>query len=176
MNVIPLSIVPLLTAIGIMISTYCPAQTSALTMAQADSCMQKEPKPLLVLLSTDWCRYCRMQKNQLQKNKDFQSALSQFYFVEFNAEYQETIPFRGQSWPYKPTGESVGMHTLAEELAGGKEVAYPAWVLLDKEYQPVFRYNGVLAPEQLNVLLQAIETINRPNKSNSADVCAGNED
>ncbi len=152
-------IVSLLTAIGVMIGTYCPAQTSALTMAQADSSMQKEAKPLLILLSTDWCRYCRMQKNQLQKNKDFQSALSQFYFVEFNAEYQEMIPFRGQSWPYKPTGESVGMHTLAEELAGGKEVAYPVWVLLDKEYQLVFRYNGVLTSEQLKILITAIETI-----------------
>jgi len=146
-----------LAMILILLSTYSPAQIRSLTIEQADSSMQREPKPLLILLSTDWCRYCRMQKNQLRKNKDFQSALSQFYFVEFNAECQEMIPFRGQSWSYKPTGESVGMHTLAEELAGGKEVAYPAWVLLDREYQPVFRYNGVLAPEQLNVLLRAIE-------------------
>jgi len=150
-------IVALLTAIGVMTGTYCPAQIRSLTIEQADSSMQREPKPLLILLSTDWCRYCRMQKNQLRKNKDFQSALSQFYFVEFNAESRETIRFRGRSWAYRPTGESVGIHSLAEELAGGKEVAYPAWVLLDREYQPVFRYNGVLAPEQLNVLLRAIE-------------------
>lgn len=159
MNVIPLFMVPLLIAIGVTTSTYCPAQVRPLTIGQADSCMQQEAKPLLILLSTDWCRYCRMQKNQLQKNKDFVYALSKFYFAEFNAESQETVRFREKDWQYKPTGASVGFHTLAEELAGGEEVAYPAWVLLDKAYQPVFRYSGILTPEQLNMLLEAIEII-----------------
>jgi len=163
------SIVPLLTVICIMLGTYCPAQISALTMAQADSSMQREPKPLLILLSTDWCRYCRMQKNQLRKNKDFQSALSQFCFAELDAESRETIRFRGRSWAYRPTGESVGIHSLAEALTGGEETAYPAWVLLDKAYQPIFHYNGVLTAEQLKILLRAIETIHNTQEESVAD-------
>lgn len=149
--------------ICITISTYCPERISALTMAQVDSSMREEPKPLLILLSTDWCRYCRMQKDQLRKNKEFQEALSRFYFVEFNAESEESVCFRGKTWPYTPTGESTGIHTLAVELSGGQEAAYPAWVLLDKDYQPLFRYNGILGPERLKVLLTAMETIsNKP--------------
>ncbi|MGO3807684.1 MAG: hypothetical protein ACTJHT_15510, partial [Sphingobacterium sp.] len=45
------------------------AQTESFAIEDVDSIMQTKQKPILILLSTDWCKYCQMQKNQLAKNK-----------------------------------------------------------------------------------------------------------
>jgi len=129
-------------------------------MAKADSAMDREARPLLILVSTEWCRYCQMQKNQLRKNKDFQAKKNLFYFVEFDAESKEMIRFRGEEYRYRPTGASSGIHTLALALNGSEHIAFPTWVLLDRNYQVLFRYNGVLSPKQLKELLQDIDKIN----------------
>ncbi|HRE51271.1 MAG TPA: thioredoxin family protein [Flavitalea sp.] len=141
-------------------ATYSSAQTDILLMAKADSAMDREARPLLILVSTEWCRYCQMQKNQLRKNKDFQAKKNLFYFVEFDAESKEMIRFRGEEYRYRPTGASSGIHTLALALNGSEHIAFPTWVLLDRNYQVLFRYNGVLSPKQLKELLQDIDKIN----------------
>ena len=129
--------------------------------ALADS-MRINPKPILLLISTDWCKYCGMQKALLQKNKDLQSAKDSFYHLELNAETRDSIIFNGKIYHYKNNGATTGIHELAVALGDQKRgVGYPTWVLLDKKYRVLFRHNGVLAPKELKIVLNAIEEINR---------------
>ena len=133
------------------------AQTGSFAIEDVDSLMQTQNKPILILLSTDWCKYCQMQKNQLSKNKDFLKQADNFYYIIFNAERKDSIVFNQKTFQYKATGLSSGIHELAIALNGSKNIAFPTWVLLDCKYQVLFRYNGVLKPLEIKELLKAIE-------------------
>lgn len=138
---------------------YAMAQdknTSIPIEALADS-LNKQAKPVLILLSTDWCRYCKMQKIQLEKNQDFQTAKSNFYFVEFNAETKDSILFNDKVYHYNSSGLSTGIHELTIELGNQKEgISYPFWVALDKNYKVLLRWNRVLAPSELKKIIDIL--------------------
>lgn len=146
------------------------AQLSALPVERVDSVMAEQPKPLLILLSTDWCQYCRLQKHQLAKNEEFLGKRNLFHYVEFDAETKDPIQFDGQQYVFKPTGNKTGIHELAVALNGEGTIAFPTWVLLDQEFNPLFRHKGALAPNQIQELIVAIEqhesNSQKPNNDN----------
>ncbi|MBD1423288.1 thioredoxin family protein [Sphingobacterium chuzhouense] len=149
----------LLVVTSLFMSVICQAQIEPSVISKIDSLMAMESKPVLILLSTDWCQYCRMQKNQIRKNEDFLEKADLFYYVEFDAESDETISFQGKDYAFKPTGKNTGTHELARALNGPGTLAFPTWVLLDRNYQVLFRHGGVLPPDQLGELLNAIGDI-----------------
>lgn len=132
------------------------AQILPTKIQQVDSLMAQQPKPILVLLSTNWCQYCAMQHRQIQKNENFKKESAFFYFVDFDAQSKEKIKFQNKEYVYKPTGINIGTHELALALNGNSKITYPSWVLLNQQYQPIFRHNGLLNPQQINDLLEAI--------------------
>ncbi len=139
------------------VSTDGMAQANSLPASRLDSSMQASARPVLMLLSTDWCRYCRMQKYQLLRNKNFSEQENLFYYVEFNAESKEEVIFQGRRYGYKATGISTGIHELAMAVNGSETISFPTWILLDKNSRVIFRYNGVLEPGQMKSLLTVIE-------------------
>ncbi|TJZ61149.1 thioredoxin family protein [Sphingobacterium olei] len=148
----------LLALIGLF-SSFCKAQINPVDIAKVDSLMEQQAKPILILLSTDWCQYCQMQKNQIRKHKDFALKATSFYYVEFNAESKDNVLFQGKNYTFKPTGKNTGTNELARALNGPGTLAFPTWVLLDNNYQTLFRHGGVLTPIQLKELLDAIGNI-----------------
>jgi thioredoxin-related protein len=132
------------------------AQILTTKIEKVDSLMAQQPKPILVLLSTNWCQYCAMQHRQIQKNENFKKESDLFYFLDFDAESKEKIKFQNKEYAYKPTGINIGIHELALALNGNSKISYPSWVLLDQHYQPIYRHNGLLNPQQINDLLEAI--------------------
>lgn len=151
----------LLISIGLFLSVMCRAQLIPADIAKVDSLMAQEAKPILVLLSTDWCQYCQMQKNQIRKNKDFAAKANLFYYAEFDAESKENVLFQGKEYAFKPTGKNTGTHELARALNGPGTLAFPTWVLLDRNYQVLFRHGGVLTPDQLKELLEVVSNLSK---------------
>lgn len=141
----------------LFLSGSVTAQIYPLPVGKVDSTMVQDAKPLLILLSTDWCKYCQMQKNQLQKNTDFQNGADHFYYIEFDAESKENTTFHQQNFAFNPTFKT---HELAIALNGSHKMSYPTWVLLNTDYQVLFRHNGVLLPKQIQELLSVIEKAN----------------
>ena len=154
----------LIMAILLAMGTWCTAQVKALPIEKVDNSMRTLAKPVLILLTTDWCKYCQLQKEQLRNNKDFQAKTENVYYVEFDAERKENITFHEHRYGYKATGVSTGIHDLAVALSGDRGVSFPAWVLLDKDYQVLFRHNGILAPQQLKELLNSLDGVKHTNK------------
>ena len=146
--------------VGILICAWqvTHAQISPIKMEKVDSLISLQPKPILVLLSTDWCQYCAMQKNQIGKNKKFTAKADLFYFVDFDSEQKEPVTFANKTYHFKPKGVNTGTHDLAIALNGSPKISYPSWVLLDHQYNPLFRHNGLLNPSQINELVKAIES------------------
>jgi len=135
------------------------AQRNAFAIEEADSLLRDGRKPVLILLSTESCKYCQMQKHQLAKNVDFSGHDRPFHYVEFDAERRDTVVFGQQTFRYKPTGTTSGIHELAVALNGSERVAFPTWVLLDAEQGVLFRHGGVLNPPEMRKLLEAIGTM-----------------
>lgn len=132
------------------------AQIKPLPIQRIDSMMAVTAKPVLILLSTEWCKYCQMQKSQIGNNKDFANKASQFYYVELDAEGKQPIYFNGHTYNAKSTDISKGIHELAVALNGSERMSFPTWVVLNKKYEVLFRYNGVLSAKQLEEVLLAL--------------------
>lgn len=141
----------------VLLSDSTIAQLSFLPIERVDSVMAIQPKPLLILLSTDWCQYCQLQKHQLAKNEEFKSKRTLFHYVEFDAEHNKPVRFNAHMYNYKPRGSRTGIHDLALTLNGSGAIAFPTWVLLDPDYQVIFRHNGVLSATQIRELIKAME-------------------
>src|SRR5690554_3189978 len=97
-------------------SLSASAQLTAVPIGELTDSMRLHPKPALILITTDWCTYCRMQQAQLKENREFQDASPYLYFSEFDAETQEALIFNDTTYLFKPTGVSTGSHELAFAL------------------------------------------------------------
>jgi len=128
-------------------------QISAIPIHELTDSVRLHPKPSLILISTSWCIYCQMQKAQLKKNKDFQAASANFYFSEFDAETEETITFNDTTYAFQRTGVDVGTHELAHALGNiHNRLAFPTWVLIDENFNVLFKYPGILNKSSLTKL------------------------
>ncbi|SDM60635.1 Thioredoxin-related protein [Catalinimonas alkaloidigena] len=127
-----------------------------LAFAQLDSAMQ-QPRPVVVLVTTSWCRYCALMRQTTLRDPEVIWQLNQrFYFVELDAEQREPVHFKGTTYAFRPTGQDTGLHDLAATLAEvDGTVTYPTVVMLNPQYEIVFQHPGALtAAELLRVLRQ----------------------
>ena len=136
-------------------------QTNLIPIEQLDSLMLIEKKPVLILLSTEWCKYCQMQKHQLRKNRSFLKQADSFYYIVFDAERKDPVTFHQKKFYYTPAGMSSGIHELAVALNGSENTAFPTWIVLNKEYQVVFRRSEVLTPAAIQELLKGIRHLQK---------------
>lgn len=138
------------------------AQTRPIPFRQLQDSLSIQARPVLLLLSTDWCVYCRMQKFQVQRNKKFLKESSRFYYVELNAESKEPLKFKGKTYYYRPSGESSGVHELAVMLGRHNgTLAYPTWVVLDENLNILYRHSGVLSRKELQLLTESLLNLQR---------------
>lgn len=159
--------------VPILMSAFClnsavAAQTNLIPIEHLDSLMLIEKKLVLILLSTEWCKYCQMQKHQLRKNRSFLKQADSFYYVVFDAEKKDPVTFHHKKFYYKPAGMSSGIHELAVALNGSENTAFPTWVVLNKEYQVVFRRSEVLTPAAIQDLLKGIRHLQKTPDSTSS--------
>lgn len=133
------------------------AQPTPVPIGELTDSMRRHPKPALILISTDWCSYCRMQQAQLKKSRAWQHARSAVYFSEFDAETKQPIVFNNTTYRFTPTGVATGSHELAFALGNiDNRLAFPTWVLLNEHFEIVFKFPGVLKANELKKLLESI--------------------
>src|SRR5690606_1183060 len=126
------------------------AQLHAVPITELTDSMRVRPRPALILISTDWCAYCRAQQAQLRKGWDRQGAVPPIYFSEFDAEAKQTIVFNDTTYRFIPTGVSTGSHELAFALGSiDNRLAFPTWVLLNENLEIIFKFPGVIKASEL---------------------------
>src|SRR3546814_4005147 len=101
----PIGLFFMLAAFGPQLAA---AQLKAVPISELTDSMHLHPKPALILISTDWCAYCRMQRAQLEKSRTLQAALPDMYFSEFDAETEHDVVFNDKPYRFIPTGVSTG--------------------------------------------------------------------
>jgi len=137
------------------------AQLKSYSFEEAEKLASQSPKPIVVYIHTNWCKYCAMMENSTLKNPDIIQMLNtQFYFVILNAENKNDITFNNYVFKYKPTGENTGIHELATALATvNKQVSYPTITILDAKKDILFQKQSYLKAKELIQILEKTQEI-----------------
>lgn len=98
-----------------------------MTVAEMQMAYQKEPKPILVDLYTDWCGWCKVMDKQTYQNDAVVSYINKnYYAVKLNAESKSKLEWDGKTYTYNSRYRA---NDLAVYLAQGN-MSYPTTVLL----------------------------------------------
>ncbi|NGY36775.1 DUF255 domain-containing protein [Flavobacterium sp. XN-5] len=134
-------------------------QLKTYSFEEVEQLSVKKPKPIVIFVHTNWCKYCKMMENTTFKNKELIKELNaNFYFVELDAENNSDITFNKHIFKYKPTGQKTGVHELATALATiNGQIAYPTFSILDVDYSILFQKQSYLKPKDLISILERIK-------------------
>ncbi|MFT5618429.1 MAG: thioredoxin-related protein [Arenicella sp.] len=139
-----------LSFILILFSIQTQAQSKKvnwLSFEQLTDSIRSNPKPILVFIHTDWCKFCKMQGKNTFGNSDLAEALSQdYYALQLNAENESDLKFLNRVYKSNPNA----YHELANFL--GKEngeLVFPITVLLNQNFQLKKRLVGFINSEDL---------------------------
>jgi len=144
---------------GILFSSLTAfSQLKHYSFEQIDSLQKVEKRNVAVFIHTDWCSYCHAMKNVTLKDREVIESLNRdYWFISFNAEEKKDVRFNNRVFKYRPTGNNVGIHELAEQLGTiENKTAYPALCILNPDYEIIFQYDQYLAPDDLQRILNII--------------------
>jgi len=131
-----------------------------LTISEAASRNQAEPRKIFVDVFTDWCGWCKKMDQETFSNPVIADILnSNFYPVKFDAEGSDTVTFMGQR--FINDGKSGKAHQLAVLLLQG-QLAYPTVVILSPQDGQIFvtPIAGFRESKEMEVLLAYFGDVN----------------
>ena len=134
------------------------AQLKVYSFEQIDSLQKAAPKPVVVFIHTNWCRYCNAMKGTTLKNKQLIESINErYYFADLDAEEKRNIQFNGYQFQYKPTGNNTGIHQLAEALGTiNNKLAYPSIYFLNTKHEIIYQREGYINAETFMTLLRSL--------------------
>ncbi len=137
------------------------AQLKVNIFEDIDSLQKLQKRPLLVFIHADWCKYCQAMKSTTLKNVDAVNLInSNFYYLELNAEEEQSIKFNGHTYSFKPNGKETGINTLAQQLGTIKgSLSLPMLCFLDDAYHIKYQYTGFLNAKELSKLIQKLQEL-----------------
>ncbi|MBK21169.1 MAG: hypothetical protein CMP63_02460 [Flavobacteriales bacterium] len=111
--------------------------------------IQSEPKPVMIFIHTDWCKYCLMQEKITFKDSSIVNELNEdYYCIKLNAESSEPIYFLNRIYTKKGSNHSLSWVLGAQN----NELIFPTTVVLSPKFQITNRWVGYLSKEQLGVI------------------------
>lgn len=134
------------------------AQPSAVKFTELNGLQKKQSKLVLVLIGTDWCKYCKAMEQSLKSDKQIGGILkASFYPVFLNAEETSEIVFAGRRFKFKPTGTNTGVNELAEQLGTlNGQLTFPTLCFLNAENEIIYQHQGYLNSSSLMLLLNKL--------------------
>ena len=125
------------------------------TFSDVEKRQQQNPKPIIVFITTDWCKICHGMKSTTLKDRDIIQLLNdKFYFIKLNAEDKKDITFLKKTFKYKPTGTNTGLHELANKLGSvGNVMIYPTTTFLNSNFEIDLQLTGFYNTKRMKQIL-----------------------
>jgi thioredoxin-related protein len=149
-----LKLVVLFVWVGVFSCGEKPAvvadKTKWLTLAQVEDSLQKQQRPVLVDVYTDWCGWCKVMDRKTYANKKVSTYLQEkFYAVKIDAEGKQAITWKGKQYNFNPRYRA---NDLAVYLTSG-QLSFPTTVIIpvNGEPQPI---PGYLTPAELELIVK----------------------
>lgn len=113
---------------------------------------EKDPKPILVDLYTDWCGWCkRMDKDTYANDVIAKYINDHYYAVKMDGEGREDIKYKDKTFKFIQQGKSK-YHELAAAILKGK-LSYPSTAFFNAEQQLLQTVPGYLSKEKFEKIL-----------------------
>ncbi len=98
-----------------------------ITVDQLNQLYNKEPKPILLDVYTDWCGWCKEMDRTTYKNDKLAKYINEHYYaVRLNAESKDSLFFNNKKYGYNAQHKS---NELAEYFLFGR-MEFPTTVFL----------------------------------------------
>ena len=134
-------------------------QLKEFKLAQYDSLQNIQPKSSIVLIHTEWCKYCKQLKNTTLQKPSVKNKINEFgYYFNLNGEDKSSITINNIEFNYKPTCNNTGTHELAEELGSiNGKLEYPTLVFLNEKHEIIHQVSGFITSEELIDILEKLK-------------------
>lgn len=117
-----------------------------LSFDEAMEMAQKDPKPLMIDVYTDWCGWCKKMDKDTFKDSETAAYINKnFYAVKLDAESDERITHKGKK---------ISKMQLAGQVFGVR--GYPTVVFYNVKKDKITPQSGYMKPEQFRKLLDRI--------------------
>ena len=130
-----------------------------MTLKEAQEKYKQQPRPMIIDVYTDWCGWCKHMMKTTFSSPDIANYINaNFYPVRFNAETQDTIIWRGETYVNR-SKDKRSTHDLAIKLIGTR-LSYPTTIFVSNNYQFMLNVPGYLdIPKISPFLIYTVENI-----------------
>lgn len=127
----------------------------AVDLADADSLLKVAPKPFLLLMEADWCKFCLAMKAYLSEDGALKRQVSdQYYFSIFNPYDRAIVQLFDSSFYYVSSGPQSGYHELQTWLEQqSQKNGLPGLFLFSPQGQLLFSHSGFLSQQEMMEVL-----------------------
>ncbi len=127
-----------------------------LTFNQLKDSMASHPKKIFVDIYTDWCGPCKLMDKKVFPKADVVKLMNEnYYAVKLNSETADSLNFNSKDYFLKPYKTAVINELVVEIGLDAGHLSYPTIVILDENYESIYRYPGMLT---LDLMLDVLET------------------
>lgn len=121
-----------------------------MTPGETEAMMNRETRPVIIDVYTDWCHYCKVMDATTWRNDSVAAYIQQhFYPMKLNAEEKGNLTWQGKEYAYM---SKYKVHKLAVELLRGNMV-YPSTVIIPEkgEWEVL---PGAFKPAEIEIVLK----------------------
>ena len=141
----------LLFVLTISFSSPEKSKINWLSPKELKSAYEKQPRPILVDVYTDWCGWCKVMDKSTYGNSNVADYINEHYYaIKFNAESRDSVIFGSKKYGFS---NSNGTNELADYLLFG-QMSFPSTVFLssiDAQPAPI---PGYMKPAELEAPLK----------------------
>jgi thioredoxin-related protein len=122
-----------------------------MTLQEAETALQKEKKPILIDLYTDWCGWCKeMDKKTYRNEKVIAYLQEKFYIVKLNAETKDAVSWNNKTYNFNRQAKT---NDFAIFLTYGR-LSYPTTVIIPTDNSGPQPIPGYLEPKELELIVR----------------------
>ena len=130
-----------------------------MTMDEALTAQEEEPRKIFMDVYTDWCGPCKLLDKKTFANKEVAQFINEnYYAVKFNAEGTEEINYLGNIYTnpnHNP--ERKGRNSQHEFAQALKVRGYPSMVFFDEKGDFIQPITGYHTPKRLEIYVKMVE-------------------
>ena len=123
------------------------------TLKEIEKLQKKNPKKILVNIFAGFCNSCKVQNATTLKDTSIANYINKhFYLINFDAESNDTIIFRGEKC-FKNVSTGYPLNTFALKATNNR-LQFPTIAVLDEKQNTLDALNSFLSPKTLLPILK----------------------